>query len=69
MRNLAKAQQVALVDLTQLSVAYLGTLSSSAKSALYIDGTHFHEAGATQIANLVAQALKSGTTGLEKYIR
>ena len=69
MRQLAIDQKVASVDLTKLSVTYLGTLSSSAKSALYIDGTHFHEAGATQIANLVAQALKSGTTGLEKYVR
>jgi lysophospholipase L1-like esterase len=69
MRTLAADQSVALVDLTKLSTAYLGTLSSSAKNALYIDGTHFHEAGATQIANLVAQALKTGTTGLEKYVR
>jgi lysophospholipase L1-like esterase len=69
MRQLASDQKVALVDLTKLSSTYLGTLSSSAKSALYIDGTHFHEAGATQIANLVAQALKGATTGLEKYVR
>jgi len=47
------------VDLTKLSSAYYGTLSSSAKSALFVDGTHFHEPGATQIANLVAQALKA----------
>jgi lysophospholipase L1-like esterase len=69
MRQLATDQKVALVDLTKLSTTYLGTLSSGAKSALYIDGTHFHEGGATQIANLVAQALKSATTGLEKYVR
>jgi lysophospholipase L1-like esterase len=69
MRQLASDQKVALVDLTKLSSTYYGTLSSSAKSALFIDGTHFHEGGATQIANLVVQALKSATTGLEKYIR
>jgi lysophospholipase L1-like esterase len=69
MRDLATAQNVALVDLTKLSSAYYGTLSSSAKSALFVDGTHFHEPGATQIANLVAQALKGMTTGMEVYVR
>jgi lysophospholipase L1-like esterase len=69
MRDLATAQNVSLVDLTKLSSAYYGTLSSSAKSALFVDGTHFHEPGATQIANLVAQALKGMTTGMEAYVR
>lgn len=59
---------VDLVDLTKLSSAYYGTLSSSAKSALFVDGTHFHEPGATQIANLVAQALKGMPTGIEAFV-
>ncbi len=46
-----------------------GTLSSSAKSALFVDGTHFHEPGATQIANLVAQAMKGLGVGLEAYVK
>jgi lysophospholipase L1-like esterase len=46
-----------------------GTLSSSAESALFVDGTHFHEPGATQIANLVAQALKGLGVGLEAYVK
>jgi lysophospholipase L1-like esterase len=69
MRQLATDQNVECVDLTKLSSAYYGTLSSAAKSALFVDGTHFREAGASQIANLVAQALKGMTTGIEKYIR
>jgi hypothetical protein len=69
MRDLATAQGVAYVDLTKLSSTYYGTLSSTAKSALFVDGTHFHEPGATQIANLVAQALKGTTTGMESFVR
>jgi hypothetical protein len=69
MRDLATAQGVAYVDLTKLSSTYYGTLSSTAKSALFVDGTHFHEPGATQIANLVAQALKGMTTGMESFVR
>jgi hypothetical protein len=30
-----------------------------------IEGTHFSESGATQIANLVAQALKASTSAQE----
>ena len=69
MITLAKAQSVAYIDLTTLALTYYGTLSSSAKSALFVDGTHFHEPGATQIANLVAQAMKGLGVGLEAYVR
>jgi lysophospholipase L1-like esterase len=69
MRDLAVSEGVACVDLTKLSSTYYGTLSSTAKSALFIDGTHFHEPGATQIANLVAKALKGMTTGMEKFVQ
>ena len=54
---------------TNLALTYYGTLSSSAKSALFVDGTHFHEPGATQIANLVAQAMKGLNVGLQSYVR
>jgi hypothetical protein len=43
-------------------------LSSSAKSALLVDGTHFHEPGVTQIANLVAQAMKGLNIGLQGFV-
>jgi lysophospholipase L1-like esterase len=69
MRDLATAQKVALIDLTNLALTYYGTLSSAAKTATFIDGTHFHEAGATQIANLVAQAMKGLNIGLESYVK
>jgi len=69
MITLAKAQNVAYIDLTTLALTYYGTLSSSAKSALFVDGTHFHEPGATQIANLVAQAMKGLGVGLEAYVK
>ena len=69
MRTLATAQNVALIDLTNLALTYYGTLSSSAKSALFVDGTHFHEPGATQIANLVAQAMKGLGNGLEAFVK
>jgi lysophospholipase L1-like esterase len=69
MITLAKAQNVAYIDLTTLALTYYGTLSSSAKSALFVDGTHFHEPGATQIANLVAQAMKGLGVGLEVYVK
>jgi lysophospholipase L1-like esterase len=69
MITLAKAQTVAYIDLTTLALTYYGTLSSSAKSALFVDGTHFHEPGATQIASLVAQAMKGLGVGLEAYVK
>ena len=69
MRDLATAEKVAIIDLSNLSLTYYGTLSSSAKSALFVDGTHFHEPGATQIANLVAQAMKGLGVGLESYVK
>jgi len=69
MRALATAQNVALIDLTNLALTYYGTLSSSAKSALFVDGTHFHEPGATQIANLVAQAMKGLGDGLGAFVK
>lgn len=69
MRDLATSKKVALIDLTNLALTYYGTLSSAAKTATFIDGTHFHEAGATQIANLVAQAMKGLNVGLESYVK
>jgi lysophospholipase L1-like esterase len=69
MITLAEAQNVAYIDLTSLALTYYGTLSSSAKSAMFVDGTHFHEPGATQIANLVAQAMKGLNVGLQGFVK
>jgi lysophospholipase L1-like esterase len=68
-RTLAMAQNVALVDLTNLSWAYYQTLPD--KTVLFVPGqeTHFTESGATQIAGLVANALKTSQLGLASYIK
>ena len=69
-RALAAAQNVALVDLTSLAIAYYPTVPDlSLFFATPTEGTHFSESGATQIANLVAQALKTSTLPLKTYER
>jgi lysophospholipase L1-like esterase len=68
-RDLAAAQGVALIDLTNLSVAYYKTQSNL--TPLFADGdsTHLSEAGATAISGLVANAIKTGTLPLKDYVR
>ena len=69
-RALAAAQNVALVDLTSLAIAYYPTVPDlSLFFATPTESTHFSESGATQIANLVAQALKTSTLPLKTYER
>ncbi len=69
-RDLAAAQNVALVDLTTLALAYYRTVPNmSLLFATPTEGTHFSEAGATQIANLVAQALKTSALPLKTFER
>ena len=69
-RMLAASQNVALVDLTMLAIAYYRTVPNlSTVFATPSEGTHFSEAGATQIANLVAQALKASSVPLKTFIK
>ena len=69
-RELAAAQNVALVDLTTLAIAHYKTVANlSALFAPAGDSTHFSETGATQIAGLVAGALKSGTLPLRSLVK
>ena len=69
-RDLAAAQNVALVDLTTLAIAHYKTVPNlSALFATASEGTHFSETGATQIAGLVAGALKSGTLPLRSLVK
>jgi lysophospholipase L1-like esterase len=69
-RDLAAAQGVALVDLTALAIAYYKTVPNlSALFATPTEGTHFSESGATQIASLVAGALKSGSLPLSSLVK
>ena len=69
-RDLAQAQNVALVDLTQLSIEYYRTLPD--KSVLFAtpsESTHFSETGATALSNLVAMSLKTSTLALKDLVR
>ena len=70
-RELATSENVALVDLTTLSIEFF---RSQPNANLYFadggaDGTHLSEVGATEVSKLVAQALKSGTLPLRTYVR
>ena len=68
-RELAAAQNVALVDLTTLAIAHYKTVANL--SALFAagDSTHFSETGATQIAALVVNDLKTGALPLTAFIK
>ena len=68
-RELATAQNVALVDLTALSIAYYKTVPNLASLFASSGGTHFSETGATQISALVTKDLKAGALPLNVFIK
>lgn len=73
-RDLAAQQNVALIDLTMLSIAYYRTVANlpslfATLTAGGNDSTHFGEMGATQIANLVAQAMKNLEPRLGAFVQ
>ncbi len=69
-RDLAAAENVALIDLTNLAIAYYRTVPDiSLLFATPTEGTHFSETGATQVANLVVQALKNSPLPLKSFER
>jgi lysophospholipase L1-like esterase len=71
-RELAAAENVALVDLTSLAIAYYRSLTSSQLDATFFsasEGTHFSESGATQVAGLVARDLKASTVSIRDFVR
>lgn len=61
-RDLAAAEQVAFVDLTKLAIEYYGTVDASTLFASSSEIAHFNVTGATAVSQLVASALKAGTT-------
>jgi lysophospholipase L1-like esterase len=61
-RDLAKAENVAFVDLTTLAIDYYATVDKSLLFTSTTEGTHFNIAGATAVSKLVADTLKAGTT-------
>jgi len=70
-RDLATAEKVALVDLTNLSLTYYSS-AGVVKAELFAtssEGTHLGEYGATQISKLVADYLKTTTLGLKTFVR
>jgi len=66
-RDFAASDNVALVDLSTLSRNYYA--SAPNRSALFIDGTHFHEVGAIGVAGVVATALETSTLPLSSFVR
>lgn len=70
-RDLAAAEKVALVDLTNLSLTYYSSpgVTKAELFATTSEGTHLGESGATQISKLVADYLKTTTLGLKAFIR
>ena len=65
------ADDVPVIDLTTLSVALYNSLKlcPSGSSTFWFDGTHFKTDGATQVAGVVAQAIKDQGIGLAAYLK
>ena len=70
-RDLAAAEKVALVDLTNLTLTYYSSpgVTKADLFATSSEGTHFGEYGATQVSKLVADYLKTTTLGLKAFVR
>jgi lysophospholipase L1-like esterase len=69
-RDLAKAENITLVDLTNLSINYYKTVSD--KSVIFTtasESTHFSEIGATALSKLVITELKASPLSLKDLIR
>jgi lysophospholipase L1-like esterase len=66
-RELAAEEGIALFDLTMLSAAHYATVPD--KNALFVDGTHLSSRGATEVAALVASAVKSSQLPLRSHVR
>jgi lysophospholipase L1-like esterase len=70
-RELAAAEKVTLVDLTNMTLTYYSSAGVT-KAELFAttsEGTHLGEYGATQISKLVADYLKTTTLGLKAFVR
>jgi lysophospholipase L1-like esterase len=65
------ADNVPVIDLTTLSVALYNSLKlcPGGSTTFWFDGTHFKTEGATQVAGVVAQALKDQNIGLAAYLK
>jgi lysophospholipase L1-like esterase len=65
------ASNVPVIDLTQLSVDLYNSLKlcPGGSSTFWADGTHFKTEGATQVAGVVAKAIKDQGIGLAVYLK
>jgi lysophospholipase L1-like esterase len=65
------ANNVPVVDLTTLSVALYNSLKlcPNGSTTFWFDGTHFKTDGATQVAGVVAKAIKDQGIGLAAYLK
>jgi lysophospholipase L1-like esterase len=65
------ADSVPVVDLTTLSVALYNSLKlcPGGSTTFWFDGTHFKTDGATQVAGVVAKAIKDQGIGLAAYLK
>jgi lysophospholipase L1-like esterase len=61
-RDLAAAEKVAFVDLTTLALKYYATVNAPSLFSSSSEIAHFNVEGATALSQLVADALKAGTT-------
>jgi lysophospholipase L1-like esterase len=76
MRELGSAQNVAVVDLNQMTVNYLKAICPSPQPEDFflikadgtIDGTHFQENGARILAGFVASGIRSDNLQLAAYL-
>jgi lysophospholipase L1-like esterase len=72
MKQIATEQSVPLVDLTALTTAWYNQMGPNGWQryhALGTDATHTHRAGASAIAGMVANAIRSQNIGLAAYLR
>ncbi len=70
-RDLAAAEKVALIDLTNMTLTYYASAGVN-KAELFAttsEGTHFGEYGATQVSKLVADYLKTTALPLKQHVR
>jgi lysophospholipase L1-like esterase len=65
------ADNVPVIDLTTLSVALYNSLKlcPGGSTTFWFDGTHFKTDGATQVAGVVAKAIKDQGIGLAAYLK
>jgi lysophospholipase L1-like esterase len=71
MKTIAPLKDVRVDDLNARSVELLNMIGQTAAMQIYIDGdkAHFTKAGATQMAQLVAQELRRSGSPLAEYLK